>query len=520
MQLFFYFVHENLNNMEEVFMLQQFRIGDAFYLDSTAKEQLKNSGSVFYNDDLAPTNPEQRSWGAYNVVALWVSMCFSVPTYMLAAGLISSGLNWWQAISNVALGNVIIMFVIMLNSNVGIRYGIPYPVFARLCFGVRGAMFAALARGLVGAGWFGINCWIGGQALTCIPSCFFPEWKHTMLDDFICFFLTIFLSAGLCYYGSDLIKKVKAVAAPILAVFFAALFILFWFKLSAKGYSFYDALAFDSNLLSGTAFWGIYLGGLTANMAFWSTLSLNIPDLSRFVRSQKEHNTSIAFSLPLTMAICSFIGIFVTGATNVLYGSYIWDPVAVLSATNSAWVIIPGALVILISTVVLNVAANMLATANDVSSLWPKLISFKMAVVITSIAGVAVMPWKLLSSASAYVFGWLGLYGVLLAPLAGIFVADYYLLKKRRIDLGDLYSKETDGRYWYSAGFNKTAFFVWGVAVIPALVGRFFESFSFLYDAGWVVGAVIALFLYEKIASADSHAIITEAEWQQLNISK
>lgn len=501
-------------------MQQQFKKNDAFFLGTSAKEQLKNSGSIYYNHDLAPTDLLQRSWGKYNVVALWVSMCFSVTSYMLAAGLISAGLNWWQAISNVAIGNTIIMFVIMLNSNVGIKYGVPYPVFARLCFGIRGAVFAALARGLVGAGWFGINCWIGGQALTCIPTYFFPSMKGSTTDDFFCFFLTIILSAGLCYYGSDLIKRVKAVAAPLLAIFFAALFLLFWFKLRAKGYSFFDALAFNGTILTGTAFWSVFLGGLTANMAFWSTLSLNIPDLSRFVRNQKEHNVSIAFSLPTTMAVCSFIGIFVTGATKILYGSYIWDPVAVLSATGNPWVIIPGALAILVSTIVINVAANMLATANDVSSLWPKLISFKNAVIITSVAGVAIMPWKLLSSASAYVFGWLGLYGVLLAPLAGIFVADYYLIKKKRIDLYALYSKDTQGRYWYSAGFNIRAFLVWIISVIPALTGRIVPSLSFLYDAGWVVGAVLALFLYVRVMPSVSRSLVSDSDWHGLTFEK
>ncbi len=443
-------------------------------------------------------------------------MCFNVPIYMLASGLMSMGLSFWETISNVLIGNIIIMFIIILNSNVGIKYGIPYPVFARLCFGMRGAMVAALARRIVGAGWFGINCWIGGQALSCIPIYFFPNLKNNIIVDFVCFFLTLVLCTYLCYSGINLIKKAKAIAAPILAVFFISLFVLFLIKLREKGYSFFSSFYFKSDILIGTKFWSIYLAGLIANIAFWSTLSLNIPDLSRFVRSQKEHNVSILFSLPGTMMICSFVGIFVTGATKILYGAYIWDPVSVLSITKNGWVIILGSVAILISTVVLNVAANMLATANDISSIWPKHISYKMAVTFTAISGIIIMPWKLLSSANAYIFDWLGLYGVLLAPLAGIFIADYYIIKKRRINLIELYSEKTNNRYWYSSGFNKKAFVVWIVAIIPALMGRLFESLSFLYLFGWIIGVLTALFFYVILMSKLTHLKISDEEWEKL----
>ena len=370
-------------------------MGKKFYLSSGAQESICNEDSRYYNKDLAPTIPSARSWKTYNVASMWVSLCFCVPAYMIASGLIASGLNWWQALSNVLLGNLTIMFVIMLNSNVGIKYGIPYPIFARLSFGIRGARFAALARGVIGAGWFGINCWIAGQALTCIPTFFYGKTTNIVTDEFAFFAIVIVLCTALCYYGVGIIKRIKVFAAPLLALFFLGLLILFVSKILNAGFSIEHVLNFESgNALHGVHFWSVYLGGLTANMAFWSTLSLNIPDISRFISSQKAHDRGILFSLPLTMLVCSFIGVFVTGASKLLYGSYIWDPVSVLLKTGNAYIVIFGSLAILISTVILNVVANMLATANDISSLWPKYISYRSAVLITCVAGVLIMPWK------------------------------------------------------------------------------------------------------------------------------
>lgn len=473
--------------------------------------------SRYFNDDLRATKLTQRTWSTYNVTVLWISMCVCMPTYMMAASIISAGLTWWQALLNIALGNLIVLIPMQLNSHAGTKYGIPFPVFARLSFGVWGSNIAAVARGLVGAGWFGIQCWIGGEAIYTILGTFIPGWSSFSLALWISFFAFWALNVAIVHKGPETIKFMQSWTVPILVTICIALMI--WAYVSVVGLGKGMADIFTMPAASKPASFGVtFLKSLAANIAFWSTMALNIPDFSRFAKSQKAQFKGQLFGLPLTMVAFSFIGIFVTGATRIIFGEFIWDPVQVIAQMGSPIAAIIGGIGIVIATTNTNVAANAVATSNDISNLNPRKISFKTATLITGALGVAIMPWKLMSSASAYIFGWLGTYGIFLGPLAGIFIADYYIHRKKLVDIESLYSADK-GRYWYGNGTNLKAIYAWLLACILPAMGLFIPSMRLIADAGWMVGFVLALLIYPLLMKGDTVSLLSPEENNEITES-
>ncbi|MBU3113233.1 NCS1 family nucleobase:cation symporter-1 [Clostridium lacusfryxellense] len=475
---------------------------------------IKVKDSPYYNDDLAATKIKERTWGAYNIAALWIGMCVCIPTYMMASGIMAAGLTWWQALLNITLGNLIVLIPMQLNSHAGTKYGIPYPVFARLSFGIKGSNIAAMARGIVGAGWFGIQCWIGGEAINTVFSTLSPAWSNWSLGIWVSFFAFWAVNVAIAYKGLEAIKFMESWGAPILGIISLAL--MYWALTSVLGAGKSVGDIFNMPVANKAPhFWKTFMVSLTANIAFWSTLSLNIPDFSRYAKSQKDQAKGQILGLPLTMLAFSFVGVFVTGATKVLYGEFIWDPVQVIQKIDTPVAAILGAVGIIIATLTTNIAANAVATSNDISNLSPKKISFKNATLITGALGVAIMPWKLMSSASAYIFGWLGTYGLLLGPLAGIFIADYYIHRKKVIDVYSLFAG-SEGRYWYKNGYNLNAVYAWILAVILPVIGKFVPSLSFLADNGWIIGFLLGMLIYTLLMKNDKVSILSEEENEKI----
>jgi len=486
----------------------QREVNGLYEMTDTAVESVKNSR--YYNNDLAATKLKQRTWNTYNITALWVSMCICMPTYMMAAGIMAVGLTWWQALINIALGNLIVLIPMQLNSHAGTKYGIPYPVFARLSFGVWGSNIAAMARAIVGAGWFGIQCWIGGEAINSILGSLMPSWAHFPVGIWISFFGFWLLNVAIVHRGPETIKFMQSWTVPILVTISIALVIWAYSSVVGMGKGVSDILNMPlANKAS--SFWLVFLKCLTANIAFWATLALNIPDFSRFAKNQKAQFRGQLFGLPLTMVAFSFVGIFVTGATRVLYGKFIWDPVQVIQKINNPTALIIGCLGIIIATTNTNVAANAVATSNDISNLNPRKISFKTATLITGAAGVAIMPWKLLSNSSTYIFGWLGTYGILLGPLAGLYIADYYIHRNKLVDVKSLFLGK-EGRYWYKNGLNIKAIYTWILAGILPILGLFIPSLSFFSDGGWIIGFILALVIYPLMMKNDKASLLSPEE--------
>jgi len=442
--------------------------------------------SWLWNQDLAPIPPERRTWGTYNYTALWVAMSVNIPTYMLASGMIAGGMNWKQAIFTVFLGNVIVLIPMLLNAHAGAEYGIPFPVFARSSFGVLGANVPAVLRALVACGWFGIQTWIGGEAMNTLLAAIVPGWNQVWL----CFALFWLLNVIVIIRGIESIRFLQGITAPALLILGLAL--LAWAYFKAGGFG--PMLATPSKFHTFGEFFAFFVPSLTGVVAFWATVALNIPDFTRYAKGQREQMLGQALGLPTTMTLYSFIGIAVTSATVVVFGSAIWDPVVVMSRLGNPAAVVVAMLALLLATLNVNVAANVVSPANDFSNLYPRKISFKLGGLITCLVGLLMQPWRLLASYGNYIVGWLVGYSGFLGPIAGVMIADYYVLRKRIIVTGDLF--ERSGQYEFSGGFNWRAIGSLAAGIIVALIGLEVPALHGLYHYAWFVGFGVSFVIY------------------------
>lgn len=433
-----------------------------------ARIKAEVSTSSLYNEDLAPTGPDERTWSTYNIAALWIGMAIVITTYTLASGLIAAGMNWWQALLTISLGNVIVLIPMLLNAHAGTKYGVPFPVFVRASFGVRGANFAAMARALVACGWFGIQTWIGGLALDALMTAAWGGWANVAGHAFITFFIFWVVQLVIILTGIEGVKWFESYTAPLLIAGGVAL--LIWGFYAGGGIG--NVFSTSARLQEGnTPFWSLFWPSLAANVAYWITISLNIPDFTRYARSQRSQVVGQAIGLPLTMTAFSFIGIAVTAATIVVFDEPIWDPVALITrlASDLPVVLIIAMIIIVLAQISTNMAANVVSPSFDFSNLAPKYISFRTGGIITAVIGVLSFPWVLFNNLGAYIFTWLVGYGSLLGAIGAVMIMDYWILRKRQLDLADLYKH--DGRYAYSNGWNWRAIAAVFIGVIPVIPG-------------------------------------------------
>jgi nucleobase:cation symporter-1, NCS1 family len=472
----------------------------------------------FVSPDMAPVKVADRKWNRWDIAALWVGMAVCIPTYMLASSLIVGGMNWWQAILTIFLGNVIVLIPMVLNAHAGTKYGIPFPVFARASFGLQGTHLPCLLRAIVGCGWFGIQTWIGGAATHQILSTLFAGWRNLPMLDlgvvgaqpmgaWLGFLIFWAVNLAVVVRGIESIRWLEKVAAPFLLLIGVGL--LVWALVRANGFG--PMLSKPSTFQTPAEFWRFFFPALTGMVGYWATLSLNIPDFTRYARTQKDQLWGQALGLNTTMPFYSFIGVAVTSATVVIFGREIWDPVALLAEFKSPVVVLLSMGALWIATLTTNLAANVVAPANSISNLWPRKISFRLGAVLTCVVGVAIMPWKLLATPGGYIFTWLVGYSALLGPIAGILIADYYLIRKTRLDLGGLYG--VGNAYRYSGGFNPAAMVALVVAILVNLPGFLVEIKVMdgssgmlalghrLYSYAWFLGFAVAFVLYLALQS-------------------
>jgi NCS1 family nucleobase:cation symporter-1 len=462
-------------------------------LDEQSTKELEQS--PLYNEDLAPVRVADRTWSTYNYAALWISMAHCIPTYMLASSLIGSGMSWGQALFTICLGNIIVLAPILANSHAGTKYGIPFPVFARAAYGTAGSNLPALMRALVACGWFGINAWIGGQALhiffksvlptlgrigpTLLPIWTQPAGEGHVLGEWISFALFWLLNIWVVYRGMDLLRKVENWAAPFVLIMTALL--LAWAIWRAHGLG--SIMSQPGKLNDFGSFFKVFVPSLTAMIGFWATLSLNMPDFTRFGRSQKEQMVGQVVALPTTMTVFAAMGIIITSASALIYGESIWEPAVLIGKFGRPWIVAIGMFTIVVATLAVNIAANVVSPANDFANAFPKHISFRTGGLITGIVGVLMMPWKLLADPRGYIFKWLVGYSGGLGSIAGVLIADYFFVRKTKLVLGDLY--KSDGRY---RGWNVAAVIATLAGCVGAWIGLVVPSLAPLYDYAWFVG--------------------------------
>jgi NCS1 family nucleobase:cation symporter-1 len=422
--------------------------------------------SPLWNPDLAPTPPERRTWSTYNIAALWIGMSVVITTYTLASGLMQQGMNWWQAMLTILLGNTVVLVPMVLNAHAGTKYGISFPVLCRASFGVRGANLPAILRAIVACGWFGIQTWIGGLALDALFRAAWPGWAGVPGGTAITFMLFWLIQVAVILKGTEGIKLLESWSAPLLLAGGAIL--LLWAIRAGGGLG--HLLAQSERLRGGnTPFWALFPSALTASVGYWATLSLNIPDFTRYAKSQRSQMLGQALGLPTTMTAFAFIGVAVTSATIVLFGQPIWDPVVLIARIGSAGVIVFAALVVLAAQLTTNMAANVVSPSNDFSNLSPKRISYVTGGLITAMIGILMMPWRLYADAAAYIFTWLLGYSSLMGALGGILIADYWIVRRQRLVLDDLFRER--GAYTYRNGINWRAVAAFVIAVLPVVPG-------------------------------------------------
>jgi len=472
----------------------------SFLFDSKLIEtDLSNlESSNLINEDLAATKINERTWGTYNFTALWIGMSVCIPTYLLASGLIVGGMNWWEALLTITLGNIIVLIPMVLDAHAGTKYGISFPILMRASFGTLGSNIPALLRAVVACGWFGIQTWIGGQAVNSLIILIFPKWAIFSFGPAIGFMIFWGMNVYFIVKGTESIKWLESYAAPFLLLI--ALGLLIWAYINGGGFG--PILSQPSKFKTSWAFWEFFIPSLTGMVGFWATLSLNIPDFTRYAKSQKSQIIGQAIGLPPTMAFFSFIGIAVTSATVVIFGKAIWNPIILLSKFKDPFLVSISLIALIVATLTTNIAANVVSPANDFSNLFPKKINFVKGGLITAVIGIAMMPWKLLSNYSAYIFGWLVGYSSFLGPIAGILICDYFIIRKQKLKVRDLYMR--NGIYEYKNGFNPKGIIALCAGVFVALIGLLVPQVSFLYNYAWFVGFLISFIVYFIIMRKES----------------
>jgi NCS1 family nucleobase:cation symporter-1 len=478
--------------------------------------------SPLHNLDLAPIPVSKRVWTTYNYVALWIGMAHNVATWTLAAGLVALGMAWYQAIFTIMVANIIVLIPMLANSHAGTKYGIPFPVFARASFGVVGANLPALIRAGVACGWFGIQTWIGGGAIYTLMGAILGDgWTKASAISFgfgtaasqpwtlwLSFIIFWAFNIIIIMRGMNAVRRFENWAAPFVMV--VAVFLLIWMAIQAGGFG---PLVEDHGTLGwGSDFWiKVFPPALMGMIAFWSTLSLNMPDFTRFGRSQRQQAIGQILGLPTTMTVFPLIAVLVTSATVKVYGTAIWDPVALTGKFDNPLVVAFALFTLAVATLSVNVAANIVSPSYDFSNAWPRRISFRTGGLITGLLGILIQPWNLYNDPHAYIFTWLNTYGGATGAIAGVLIADYWWIRHTDLKVADLY--RSNGIYRYVRGWNWKAVVALLVGIVFAIGGSYTNAgtdgpfpvngiipilkdpFPFA-DYSWVVGLIVSFLLY------------------------
>lgn len=477
-----------------------------------ADRMLRDPDPSLVNDDIRPVSADQRTWSVRSMASLWVGMAVCVPTYMLASGLLDQGMSWQQAVLTILLGNLVVLVPMVLVGHPGAKYGVPFPVLARAAFGVRGAHVPSVLRALVACGWFGIQTWVGGSAiyqLTDVMTGGALAGADLPLlginaGEAGCFVAFWLLQLVIIHRGVESIRKLEVWAAPFLLLMGLALLAWAWVRAGGLG----DMLTAKSQFGPGGAkegqFWSVFFPSLTGMVGFWATLSLNIPDFTRYARSQRDQILGQALGLPTTMTLFAFISVAVTSATMTIFDEPpIWNPTELLGRMGGGVSVVVALVALTVATLSTNIAANVVSPANAFINLAPRRVTFRIGGYLTAGLGLAILPWKLIDSTDGYIRTWLVGYSALLGPIGGILIADYFVLRRTRLQLEDLYRR--DGAYAYPGGFNMVAMVALALAVAPNVPGFLHQAGALdtvgtvwqeLYQFAWFVGFGLAMVLY------------------------
>ena len=455
-----------------------------------------NYSERLHNEDLAPV--EERTWSTYSLFAMWMSDVHSIGGYTMAAGLFFLGLTGWQVFLALIIGITVVYFLMNLTGIAGQQHGIPYPVVSRLSFGLFGANIPALLRAIVAVAWYGIQTWLASAAVVILALAIFPQLEGLTESSFlgldylgwICFLLLWSAQLLVLRRGMETVRRFVDFAGPAVYVVMFALAV--WILIEAQGQ--FSLNLSSQELSTGGAILAFFTAASLV-VAYFSTLLLNFSDFARFAPSERTVKWGNFWGLPVNFTLFSLVVVIVTGGSISVYGEAITDPVDLVARIPNTFALILGAVTFAIATVGINIVANFVSPAYDFSNVAPKYINFQRGGLITAILSLLVMPWNLYSSPVVINY-FLGSLGALLGPLFGIIIADYFLVKRQRVEVEDLYKWGEESRYWYQGGINRKAIWTLVPTAVVAVIIALVPTFGAISPFSWFIGAGLAGALY------------------------
>lgn len=453
-----------------------------------------------YNEDLAPVT--ERTWTGYSLFAMWMADVHSIGGYTFAAGLFFLGLAGWQVFLALLVGITAVYFLMNLTGLAGQRNGIPYPVLARISFGVFGANIPALIRAIIAIFWYGIQTWLASVAVVVLLLRIFPglegmtHGKVLGLSPlgWICFLALWAAQLFVLRHGMETVRRFVDWAGP--AIYVAMFALAIWILIEAGGKI---DFSLGSKHLSAGGTVAAFLTAASLVVAYFSTLLLNFCDFSRFSPSERMVKAGNFWGLPVNFTAFSLVTVIVTAGSVAIYGKAITDPVQLVAKIPNTFVLILGALTFAVATVGINIVANFVSPAYDLSNVAPKYIDFRRGGLITALFALLVTPWNIYSSPVAVNY-FLGGLGAFLGPLFGIIVVDYYLVRRGRVEVEALYHEGAATPYWYQGGVNRTAVWVFVVSAAVAAIVALVPAFGALAPFSWFIGAGLSGGLYWAVA--------------------
>ncbi|MFP5071714.1 NCS1 family nucleobase:cation symporter-1 [Pseudonocardia nantongensis] len=449
-----------------------------------------------YNRDLAPTCAEGRSWKAYNIFTLWAVDVHSLGNYGFALGLFALGLGGWQILVSLGVGALLLFVLLTVAGYMGYRTGLPFPVMSRIAFGIRGAQLPALVRGVVAIAWFGIQTYLATQVLTVMVLAVAPGAAPLEQASFlglsalgwICFLVLWVVQVGILLYGMDGIRRYEAFAGPVVLLTLAGL--AGWMLWQTGG----DIAMSVPEPLTGGAMWVQILGGASLWTAIYGTFVLNFCDFSRNSTSTGAIRRGSFWGILPNTLFFGFVVVVLAGGQFRIGGQVISSPSDVVNTIPNTPLLLLASAALLVLTVAVNLMANFVAPCYALSNLLPKVLDFRRAGIVSAVLGLVILPWNLYDSPLVITY-FLGVLGALLGPLFGIVMADYWLVRRGRIDIPALYTEDADGSYHYRQGINWRAIGVFVPSAVVAVAVGFVPALEPVAPFSWFLGAALGAIL-------------------------
>jgi nucleobase:cation symporter-1, NCS1 family len=473
-------------------------------LDGTTEQ----ADARLHNRDLAPVPLDKRTWTGYSIFAMWMSDVHSVGGYTFAASLFLLGISGWQVLLALAVGILIVYVLMNWVGKPSYMHGIPFPVMARVSMGVMGANLAAVIRGVVGIVWYGVQTYFASKAVATLLLLFIPaaasltQMSFMRLDGlgWISFLFMWIFQLIIFQRGMDTIRRFIDFCGPAVYV---VMFVLMAWILSQAGLGSLS-LTLGGKELSGGEQLASMGNAILLVVSYFAALLLNFGDFSRFAKSERQMKVGNFLGLPVNFIVFAIITVIVTSGSATVFGQMIMDPVAIVAHIQNKVAVVIGSVTFIVATMGINIVANFVSPAYDIANLFPKHVNFKRGGLIASILAVLVCPWIFVDSAKAITI-FVSVFGAVLAPLYGVMMADFYLVKKQQVQTAELYTMSPKGRFYYDGGWNRMGVIALVVSGCISIGWELCTQLLHLLpdnNFGWLIGAIAGAVAYVGLMRA------------------